>query len=139
MIGTDLIRAFQMQLTVLSWKYRHTNYLAVFNFHQVTPAFRPGIHSEWTWTSLSNFEAEIRYLVSILHDSGSGGGIGTPSPPFPAWTLPRDHIDDGDVSVAQFCVLCLRGAATCSDVLHQQHHLSERWALLVHHPHLPAE
>ena len=88
---------------VLRWKRRNPNYLAVFNFHQVTPTFRPGFHSEWTWTSLAGFDEGLDYLsrrftVLRLADAQDQLREGRLRGPCAAITF-----DDGDESVAHYC------------------------------------
>src|SRR5207248_360873 len=44
------------------WKLRHSDFLLVFNWHQISPTFDSTCHHEYTWTPLESFKVELDYL-----------------------------------------------------------------------------
>jgi peptidoglycan/xylan/chitin deacetylase (PgdA/CDA1 family) len=86
---------------VAKWKWEHRNFLAVFNWHQVTPDFDPVRHHVYTWTQLEDFAKEVEWVAAkfrilplhraiVLHKRSELHG------PCAALTF-----DDGDISVAE--------------------------------------
>jgi peptidoglycan/xylan/chitin deacetylase (PgdA/CDA1 family) len=104
MFVRNLYHRFRRCVAVSLWHHRYRNYLAVFNFHQVTPTFRPGDHACGTWTSLAQFEAGMDYLMQRfkildLEEAWKRLQRGELSGECAAITF-----DDGDISLAEYCV-----------------------------------
>jgi len=85
-----------------------TDFLLVFNWHQVTPEFEPARHGKYTWTRLADFERELDYLQSEYEmipleealrklERGRFGG---------RWVALT--FDDGDASMAEFVLPVLQ-------------------------------
>lgn len=75
------------------------DFLAVFNYHQVSPTFDPKYHLRYTWTELSHFERQVfeiqsRFNVVRLPDAIKQLSAGTLRGPCAALTF-----DDGDISL----------------------------------------
>jgi peptidoglycan/xylan/chitin deacetylase (PgdA/CDA1 family) len=95
-------------LRAFAWGLSHSDFLVVFNWHQVTPLFEPLCHHEYTWTQLEDFEAEVDYLirefdVMPLHEAIRRFDRGALRGPCAALTF-----DDGDASMAKYVVPALR-------------------------------
>jgi peptidoglycan/xylan/chitin deacetylase (PgdA/CDA1 family) len=90
------------------WLVTHRDFLLVFNWHQVTPSFDPGLHHRYTWTALHTFRATINFLTahfqivplqSALERAGAGNFGGR----CVALTF-----DDGDASIAEYVAPLLK-------------------------------
>jgi len=44
------------------WRLRHSDFLFVFNWHQISPNFDSTYHHEYTWTRFEDFSVEVDYL-----------------------------------------------------------------------------
>jgi peptidoglycan/xylan/chitin deacetylase (PgdA/CDA1 family) len=44
------------------WRLRHSDFLFVFNWHQISPNFDSSRHHEYTWTRFEDFKVEVDYL-----------------------------------------------------------------------------
>ena len=80
----------------------------VFNWHQITPEVNESCHHKYTWTRLDKFEEQIDYLTAHfkilpLHEAIDRLQRGLLSGACASLTF-----DDGDISVAEFVVPCLR-------------------------------
>lgn len=95
---TSLVRrvaATAIQLT-------RRDFLAVFNYHQVSPKFEPKYHLRSTWTELAHFERQVlelrsRFNVVRLPDAIRQIKDGTLRGPCVALTF-----DDGDISLERY-------------------------------------
>lgn len=92
--------ARRVTATALGWTRR--DFLAVFNYHQVSPKFEPKYHLRSTWTELAHFEKQIlavrsRFTVLRLPDAIKRLKEGTLRGPCAAFTL-----DDGDISLERY-------------------------------------
>jgi peptidoglycan/xylan/chitin deacetylase (PgdA/CDA1 family) len=92
------------RLKAFNWRRNNKDYLAVFNWHQVTPVFDPLRHHPFTWTNLDAFEIEIEYLqtefdILPLHEAIARLNRGDLNGANAALTF-----DDGDSSVAEYIV-----------------------------------
>jgi len=91
------------------WRQRsQKDFLAVFNWHQVTPTFDSLVHHKYTWTPLERFKREVDYAVRKfqvlpLHEAISrlkNGSLRGRCASF--------NFDDGDISIAEHVVPFLR-------------------------------
>jgi peptidoglycan/xylan/chitin deacetylase (PgdA/CDA1 family) len=98
---SKLFQKYAERLRVAKWKWDHRDFLAVFNWHQVTPEFDPARHHVYTWTRLDDFAKEVEWVAAefrvlplhraiVLHKRRELRGACA------AFTF-----DDGDVSVAE--------------------------------------
>lgn len=92
------------------WNARHRDFLAVLNWHQVSPEFDPRLHHKYTWTSFANFAKSIDWLnenrcIVALPDAIAALKEGRLLGRCVALTF-----DDGDASVAEHVApyLCSR-------------------------------
>jgi len=94
------IRTPAEYICALSWRRRHDDYLAIFNWHQVSPVFDPSRHHRFVWTNFEVFEAQIafiqeHYRIMPFHEAIGGLTRGTLRGPCAALSF-----DDGDASMA---------------------------------------
>jgi len=84
------------------------DFFVIFNWHQVTPGFDPGIHGEYTWTGLADFQKEIDYLASEFQILPLYEAIQR----LERRTLRRPCVsltfDDGDASMSEYVLPLLR-------------------------------
>ena len=90
------------------WRRSHSDFLMVFNWHQVTSLYDPLRHHKYTWTQQKDFEGAIDHLTAEfeilpLHEAIGRLNRGTLRGPCTALTF-----DDGDSSVAEVVVPSLR-------------------------------
>jgi peptidoglycan/xylan/chitin deacetylase (PgdA/CDA1 family) len=90
------------------WRGIRGGVFAVFNWHQVSPAFDPNRHHPYTWTSLADFEHALNFIERHFEVVPLTEGLErcrrrALQRPCAALTF-----DDGDASVAQHAEPCLR-------------------------------
>ncbi len=105
---TKLLRTTIQHFKAKKWERNNSNFLVIFNWHQVAPAFDTSCHHEYTWTQLDNFEKEIAYLTSEfqilpLHEAISRFNRGCLQGRCASLTF-----DDGDASMAHYVWPLLR-------------------------------
>lgn len=102
------VRARYRALRAFAWGLSNSDFLIVFNWHQVTPVFEPLCHHQHTWTQLAKFETEIEALITgfeilPLHEAIRRFDRGVLRGPCASLTF-----DDGDASIAEYVVPALR-------------------------------
>jgi peptidoglycan/xylan/chitin deacetylase (PgdA/CDA1 family) len=90
------------------WRFKQTNFLAIVNWHQITPVFDPDRQNKNIWTPLEKFETGIDYLASEfktlpLYEAINRLKQGSLRGPCVSLTF-----DDGDVSLAEYILPLLR-------------------------------
>lgn len=89
-------------------RLRTRDFLAIFNYHQVTPAFDPQRHGRKTWTALDYFDRQLalidsNFRIAALPDAVAELKSGALRGATAALTF-----DDGDISLATHVVPLLR-------------------------------
>jgi peptidoglycan/xylan/chitin deacetylase (PgdA/CDA1 family) len=95
-------------LRAVVWRLTHPNFLIIFNWHQITPAFDPLLHHQYTWTRLQDFGAAVddlsaRFRILPLHEAIARINRGDLRGACAVLTF-----DDGDSSLAEYVVPLLR-------------------------------
>jgi peptidoglycan/xylan/chitin deacetylase (PgdA/CDA1 family) len=104
----NLLTTARVHLRSIAWRKNHKDFLAIFNWHQVTPVFDPYLHHKFTWTQLEKFEKEVDYLIGRfrilpLHEAIACLKQGCLRGPCASLSF-----DDGDISVAEYVTPFLR-------------------------------
>jgi len=79
-----------------------TDFLLVFNWHQVTPEFEPARHGKYTWTRLADFERELDYLQAEYQVVPLAEALGQMERGKFRGGCVSLTFDDGDVSMSEF-------------------------------------
>jgi peptidoglycan/xylan/chitin deacetylase (PgdA/CDA1 family) len=96
------IRSIVHAARIFAWRRNHSDFAAVFNWHQVSPDFEPGRHHRYIWTGFEVFrqavdwiaqEFEVVPLYELIARLRAGKVHGA---------LAALTFDDGDASVANY-------------------------------------
>jgi peptidoglycan/xylan/chitin deacetylase (PgdA/CDA1 family) len=101
-------RRWLRRLAAVPASLRNPNFLAVFNYHQVSPDFDPLRQHRWTWTPLAHFERQMRAIARHFRVLPLAAALeqiraGTLRGRCAAITL-----DDGDLSLERWTIPLLR-------------------------------
>jgi peptidoglycan/xylan/chitin deacetylase (PgdA/CDA1 family) len=107
MIVKNLVSKVRRRIEAANWKRRHRDYLAIFNFHQVTPSFRASVDAAGTWTSLDEFEKELLFVAAHFRILGLTDALNRLRQGELRGACAALTFDDGDVSLAQYCLAVL--------------------------------
>ena len=102
------LKTVSLVLRALAWRRVHSDFLIIFNWHQVTPLFDPLRHHRHTWTELKQFETQIDYLTAKFGILPLNDAIGRLNRGVLRGSCAALTFDDGDISIADNVVPLLR-------------------------------
>ncbi|MDO9411046.1 MAG: polysaccharide deacetylase family protein [Pseudolabrys sp.] len=97
-----LVSALLEETRALRFRATQKNTLAIFNWHQVTPAFDPARHHPHTWTALANFETAIDDVAESHSIMPLDAALAALDGGFLRGRCAALTFDDGDRSIADY-------------------------------------
>jgi peptidoglycan/xylan/chitin deacetylase (PgdA/CDA1 family) len=105
---TRLLDSISKLTRVAQWGRGYKDFLAIFNWHQVTPVFDPYLHHKYTWTRLEKFKKEVDYLTREFQILPLYEAIDRLKRGCLQGRCASLNFDDGDISIAEHVVPFLR-------------------------------